>query len=388
MKRLLSPNEAKFWLLDAAAPMNCVVVIRRLGLEPIEAPKSFDLPVVEIGMYERPRWSGGEGRGVLRQRAERSPLDWLAVAQELLDVRVGVAGAPPWHAVALQGSGHVTLVLAINHALTDWRTSLAVGHAFLADRHPGEIAPPCEEMLPDSLYGDPDAGALLDGWWSSRAGVRWEALGLERLTAIMPRPCSTRFKVWTFDREATEQLRARCEEEGASLNAALAVAMRDVMALDTVAHAVGLERFIRPAPPDGPGLAVSHVFTRLPPGEFWESARQGRETLFEQIKAGAAGDALLPLPKFLLRPDTPPSYEKALMTITGAPTVGTGRPADGISMELVVSSARGGGGILILSYDDGCLQLIAGTTDDQPDVPLPAIVGRLAEVAAMSGDHA
>jgi hypothetical protein len=285
---------------------------------------------------------------------------------------------PPWYAVELRGATHTTLVLAVNHAVTDWRTALTVGHAFLEDRHPGAMAPPCEEMLPESFYGDPDAGALIDGWWSARAAARWEALGIERLISILPPATPTHFAVHKFDAEATERINMRCEDEGASLNGVLAVAMRDVMGIDNVAHAVGLERFIRPAPPEGPGLAVSHVFTRLDRGEFWESARQSRDTLFQEIRNGAAGDALLPLPKFLLKPDTPPSYDKATMTITGAPTASAKARREDIEMELVVSSARGGGNILILSHDRDCLQLIAGTSAGQPEVPLAAIAERLA----------
>ena len=163
MNRLLSPNEAKFWLLDANAPMNSVVVIRRAGTEPLAAPKHFAIPQIQLGAHGRPRWADSTARGVLRHVTERTPLDWLAVAQELLDVRVGTGDAPPWHAVDVRGEAHTTLVLAVNHALTDWRTSLTVGHAFLDDTHPGELAPPCEEMLPDSAYGDLEAGSLLDG---------------------------------------------------------------------------------------------------------------------------------------------------------------------------------------------------------------------------------
>ncbi|MBS0541816.1 MAG: hypothetical protein JSR47_23840 [Proteobacteria bacterium] len=377
MDRLLSPNEAKFWLLDSSAPMNSVAVVRRAGAAPVEMPRTFAVPEVRIGAHGRPRWSKSRTPGVLRHLAESSATQWLEVAQELLDVRLGTTGAPPWHAVVLAGAAHTTLVLAVNHALTDWRTSLTVAHAFLDDVHPGDLAPACEEMLPDSAYGDPDAEGLLDGWWSARAGKRWEALGPERLTAILPAPELTRVALHKFSREATERVQTRCEDEGASLNSVLAVIMRDAMGLDSVAHAVGMERFIRPAPPAGPGLAVSHVFTRLEQGEFWESARENRASLFGEIKAGAAGDALLPLPKFLLKPDTPLSYEKAVMTITGAPTVGATGAADDGSMELVVSSARGGGGILIISYDSGCLQLIAGTAGAAAEVPLEAIAERL-----------
>jgi hypothetical protein len=166
-----------------------------------------------------------------------------------------------------------------------------------------------------------------------------------------------------------------------SLNSALAIAVRDVMGLSVVAYSVDMERFIRPAPPPGPGLAVSHIFTALPSGEFWEAARENRSLLFEQIKAGAAGDALLVLPRLLLRPGTTPSYERAAMTITGGPTVRSRQDAGGDDedevMQVVLSSARGGGGILILSFHGGRLQLVAGSPEDQPEVPLSAIVERL-----------
>lgn len=378
MNRLLSPNEAKFWLLDAGAPMNCVVVVRRADTAEIAMPRRFALPIAESAGKARPRWVESTAPGVLERRRETGASDWLAVAQELLDIRVGTVGVPPWHAVELSGTAHTTLLLAVNHAVTDWRTALTVGHAFLEDRHPGAMAPACEEMLPESFYGDRDAGALIDGWWSPRAAARWEAVGVERLISILPPATPTRFTAHKLDAEATARLTMRCEDEGASLNAVLAVATRDVLGIDNVAHAVGLERFIRPAPPDGPGLAVSHVFTKLDRGEFWDSARQSRDTLFQEIRNGAAGDALLPLPKFLLKPDMPPSYEKAAMTITGAPTANVKARPDGIEMELVLSSARGGGNILVLSHDGDCLQLIAGTSAGQPEVPLAAIAERLA----------
>ncbi len=47
MNRLLGPNEAKFWLLDAGAPMNCVVVIRRAGTDGITMPQRFAIPAAE-----------------------------------------------------------------------------------------------------------------------------------------------------------------------------------------------------------------------------------------------------------------------------------------------------------------------------------------------------
>ncbi|MBN8906675.1 MAG: hypothetical protein J0H99_08640, partial [Rhodospirillales bacterium] len=241
--------------------------------------------------------------------------------------------------------------------------------------------PPCEELLPPAQYGDAEADTLLDAWWSARAGARWQALGHDRLTAILPRATPTRFALHALTEAETTRLAERCAEEGVSLNGALAIALRDTMQVATVAHAVDMERFIRPAPPAGPGLAVAHVFTPLAEGPFWDAARDNRAALFEQIRAGAAGDALLSLPRLLM--GGTPEYQPAAMTITGAPTVGTRAAADpDTTMQLVLSAARGGGGILILSYRGPCLQLIAGTPEGHPDVPLPALVARLRDACA------
>ncbi|MGH7031628.1 MAG: hypothetical protein ACREEZ_14525 [Stellaceae bacterium] len=383
--RLLSPNEAKFWLLDWAAPMNSIAVIERAeGASPVAVapPRRFALPVVCVGRQSRPRWGAATMPGMIERESMASEWDWLAAAERLQGVRVGSAGHPPWHAVIQQHTQGTTLVFAVNHALTDWRTCLHVARSFLADADPGDLAPACEELLPSNCFADPAAASLLDGWWTSRAGARWEALGLARLAQAFPPPAISRFAVEHLTLDVTARLARRCETEGVSLNSALAITLRDVMPpLDSVAHSVDMHRFIRPPPAPGPGLAVAHVFTPLAAGAFWEAARDNRAALFEAIRGGGAGDALLQLPRVLL--GRMPPREAAAMTITGAPTVGTRNGADANQdMELVLSSARGGGGILILSRRRGALQLVAGAPAGGPEVPLPAIVERLAAAVA------
>lgn len=382
MDRLLSPNEAKFWLLDWVAPMNSIVVMQRDSpIDVADVPRHFTVPVVHIDALSRPRWGAAERPGVLQREDVGDAQAWLGAAQRLLDVHVGNVGHPPWHAVVQHHPDGATLILAVNHALTDWRTSLHVAQAFLADRHPGALAPACEEMLPATSFGAPDADALLDAWWSNRAGARWQGLGLEGMTAILPRQGPTRFQVFRFPAADTERLLGRCEAEGASLNGALAIALRDAMRVEAVAHSVDMERFIRPPPPPGPGLAVAHVFTRLRPGAFWDAARDNRADLFGEIRDGAAGDTLLALPRLLM--GAAPVYQPAVMTITGAPTFGMRGVADpDTAMQLVMSSARGGGGIMILSMFRDCLQLVAGTSADQPEIPLGAVAGRLIDACA------
>jgi hypothetical protein len=379
--RLLSPNEAKFWLFDRAAPMNSIAVIEREVDAPAPAdPCRFAVPIVRVGKQSRPRWIEATMPGVVERESVASPQDWLTAAERLQRVRVGTEGHPPWQAIILDHPGGTTLVFAVNHALTDWRTSLHVARCFLADTDPGDLAPACEELLPSTSFADPAAASLIEAWWTSRAGERWEELGIEKLIAAFPPPAATHFAVQCLTPEATAQFASRCEAEGVSPNGALAVALRDVMGLDIVVHAIDMHRFIRPPPAPGPGLAIAHVFAPLATGSFWEAARDHRAALFEAVRSGAAGDALLALPRALL--STPPE-ESAAMTITGAPTVGPRNDAAANDdMELVLSSARGGGGILILSHRRGALQLVAGTPADRPEVPLSAIVERLVAAAS------
>jgi hypothetical protein len=374
MQRLLSPNEAKFWLLDRMAPMNCAIVVHVAERQAARsAPGRFTVPVVHLDGQSRPRWGEADREGVIEHQDVDSEHAWLAAAQSLMDMRVGSVGHPPWCALLQHHSTGTTLILAVNHALTDWRTSLHVAQAFLNGEDPGPLAPPCEELLPASCYGSPDAEDLLDAWWSERAAARWQALGFDGLTRILPPAAPTRFTVLPFTDDETGRLLARCEAEGASLNAALAVALRDAMGIEAVAHSVGMERFIRPPSPPGPGVAVSHVFTPLRPGPFWEAARDNRADLFAQVRDGVAGDMLLSLPRLLM--GAAPAYQLAVMTITGAPTVNHAPDDPGMPMQLVMSSARGGGGILIRSTVRNRLQLIAGSPANVPEMPF----GRLAD---------
>ncbi len=379
MDRLLSPNEAKFWLMDHAAPMNCVVVtrVRRpLDAAALVRGSAFALPTVVLGRHRRPRWShraGDRVPGVIEE-VEGAESAWLEVAAGLLERPVGCGAHPNWRAVLIRhGAAGSTLALATNHALTDWRTCLLVTDAFLEGRFPGEIAPACEEMLPPAAYGDPDAAGLIDGWWSERAGARWEAAGLDRLSAALPPASPARFKVALFTAAETAALHARLAAEGVTLNGVVAAVLRDVLGVATVAHSVDMSRFIRPALPPVPGLAVSHLYTPVPPRatmpDVWETAREVRGALFERIQAGAHGDALLILPKVLLAGAIGLTAETADVTITGSPTWKS-RDSQGatgdIAMQLVLSSARGGGDVVILSYAEGCLQLIAGCPETRP----------------------
>jgi hypothetical protein len=298
--RLLSPNETKYWLMDYTSPMNSVVVVRcprRIDVDALRRPGEFKLPHIALDANDRPRWTAPQGEGVVTEE-ESDESSWLAVAERLTDVRVGTEGHPPWHAVVIhQGEGSI-LVLAVHHSLTDYRTSLWVAHCLLEGVSPGPHAPPCEELLEPSVFGDPEAESLISQWWLARAGARWHAVGVPRLAQFLPAPCKTRLRAVKFSLEETAAFERRCAAEGVTLNA---VALRDAIGARRVAHSIDLSRFIKPPLEDGPGIAISHLVADVAEGEFWEAARDVRAKVFEQVMAGAPADELLVLPRALLQ---------------------------------------------------------------------------------------
>lgn len=377
MMRLLSPNEAKFWLLDQVAPTNSVVVLQRAeGGFPLQPPPGFDLPVARLGRRARPRWTAATRPGVMARITLAAEADWVGVAEDLLDARIGTDDNPPWQAVVADHPGGQTLLLAVSHALTDYRTALAIGRAFAEGTPVGDLAPACEELLPGRVFADAEAGDLIEGWWSDRAGARWEALGLQRLTAILPPASRTQLTLHRYDEAQTARILERCDAEGASLNSALAIALRDAAGTDACAFSVDLSRFIRPALPPGPGMAISHVYADLAPGEFWESARDNRAVVFERIEGGEAGDSLLILPRLLQRPGTPPEWRRSGLTITGAPTW-RAAGEDGYDQQLVLSAARAGGGVVIPTLWRGQLQLLGCSPEDDVAMPLASLAAAL-----------
>jgi len=385
MDRLLSPNEAKFWLMDWGAPMNTVIVTRTSGrVDPAALTGTgFAVPVVTLDRHRRPRWAASDAPGSVAEIAAVSEDAWLGVAERLLDRRVGTEGNPPWHATVLRHGSASTVVLAVSHAVADYRTGQWLADHLLAGTWPGEIAPACEEVLPAKLYGGEESLDLVEEWWLARASARWEAIGLDRLAAVLPAPGRSRLDVMRLSEADTAALQARIEAEGASLNGAVAVALRDLLGADRVAHAVDMSRFVRPPLPHGPGVAVSHVFAENPQDEdFWEAARGVRGAIFERIQAGEAGDALLILPRALLREGGAFVPEPSAVTISGFPTyrrledIATGHP-----MQIVLSSARGGGDVVMLTYDGGRLQLIGCRPEGGGGIDLGALAESLRAAA-------
>ena len=381
MDRLLSPNEAKFWLMDWGSPMNTVIVTRTAGrVDPAALTGGgFAVPVVTLDRHQRPRWAASDAAGSVEEVLAADEADWLGVAERLLDRRVGTDGHPPWHAAVLQHGDTSTVVLAVNHAVADYRTGQWLADRLLAGTHPGEIAPACEEVLPSRLYGGEESLDLVEEWWLARAGARWEAIGLDRLASVLPVPSRSGLDMVRLSADDTAALQARIEDEGASLNGAVAVALRDLAGTDRVAHAVDMSRFVRPPLPQAPGVAVSHVFASNPADEdFWEAARGVRGAIFERIQAGEAGDALLILPRALLREGSAFVSEPSAVTISGFPTYRRPEDAgDGHPMQIVLSSARGGGDVVMLTYDGARLQLIGCRPEDGEGVDLESLADRL-----------
>ncbi|CAN5316412.1 hypothetical protein BH11PSE11_BH11PSE11_34870 [soil metagenome] len=377
MGRLLSPNETKFWLMDYSAPMNSVVVLgspRKLHVGQLRDDGAFALPSITLDANSRPRWTDPLGQGVVSEVLAEDEFTWLRIAEQLTDVRVGTEGHPPWHAVVIQHEQASTLVFAVHHALTDYRAALWVAHCFLQGVAPGPLTPAFEELLQPSAFGHPDAEELIRQWWLARAATRWNAIGVPRLAAFLPAPCKSRLSSIRFSAVETAAFQQRCEYEGVTLNGAVAIAMRDTLGMRRVAHSIDLSRFIKPALEDGPGIAISHLFTDIGDGDFWDAAREVRAKLFEQLMAGAAGDELLSLPLALLQSTLDASAAATELTITGGPTLSRRDNAYAdYTTQLVVGSPRAGGKVVILSHVEGCLQLISSCPADQPDLPLEQV---------------
>lgn len=386
MGRLLSPNEAKYWLMDYSAPMNSVVVMRsesRLVLQDLQQTSAFKLPSIALDANSRPRWTEPQDGGVVSEVFDEDEFTWLRTAEKLTDVRVGTQGNPPWHAVVVQHEQGSTLVFAVHHSLTDYRTSLWVAHCFLNGVAPGPLAPACEELLQPSAFGRPDAEELVRQWWLNRASLRWNTIGVPRLVSFLPQPCKSRLRSLRFSAYETEVFQARCEKEGVTLNGAVAIAMREAFGMRRIAHSIDLSRFIKPALEDGPGLAISHLFTDIGDEDFWASARDVRAKLFDQLMAGAAGDELLSLPLALLLSTHDSSSKATDATITGGPTLKRrDNSYAAYSSQLVVGSSRAGGNVIILSHEQGCLQLISSCPADQPELPLERVAHSLRQAMA------
>src|SRR3546814_4037608 len=81
MDRLLSPNEAKFCLMDWGAPMNTVIVTRTAAPVDVDALRNsgFRLPITVLDRNRRPRWAASDTVGVVEEEAAT---DWLAARSE------------------------------------------------------------------------------------------------------------------------------------------------------------------------------------------------------------------------------------------------------------------------------------------------------------------
>lgn len=369
MKRLLGPTETKFWLLDVAAPMNVVAALEIDGTfmpSTINALHSGGLPVAICEEGERPFWSENLCHGrVETLSAPDDPFGWLPEAEALLQMRVGTQGHPAFHARILQGGTKSTILLALNHALADYRAALEIARCLLEGRTLDTGVGTLEELLPEEAFSDPEAGDIIDSWWSQGAAMNWRAAGLDRLVGMFPKPGTTRLKHVAFNAMQSAELDILCQRTGASLNSLAAVAIRDAMGIDEISHAVDMTRALADAR-QLPSLAVSHVRTQVPVGA---SPLDVRETLHARLSAKVAADDLLVLPKALNLGRIGASAQPARAGITSAPKGlrdhirPNGAEPIPITAQCVVSAARGGGFVLNIVRKKAQIHLITCLTD-------------------------
>lgn len=384
MNRLLGPEETKFWLLDRAHPFNAILVLRRRG--PIVVDEkiadSFRLPAVAVAADGRPRWGAVPHAGTAAEIAAEED-DWPQHAQELLALRAGTEGHPCWHLRLLRHRTCTTLLLSMLHAVIDMRSALAIGHALLAGRRPAALPPSFEELLPPALFAEANASAILERWWSTETGRQWQAIGTERITAMLPPAAPSSLFALQMEPSETEALVARCGAERASLGCALVATLQDVLGVRSVGHSLDLRRFIDPPlPATAPGIAVSHITTQLSPDAsqpFWQRARAVRAELQRGVRSGVAGDILLTLPRALRGETTGRPADAPEVTISYSRFNDADLDASRLHTAIGIAPARSGA-VLTAATARGRLELVAASPACATPLPLRAVATRLRQV--------
>ena len=363
--------------MDVRVPMN-VIAIAPLGShvphEIMSAARTVRLPSLVVGRQDRPRWTTAGADPLVEAMTVPDPHEaWIGHAERLLASRVGTEGHPSCRVLVLQGRSNATLLLAMHHALADYRSGLFMLRRLLAGRPAGRLAGPLEDALPESAFGRADAARRLDEWWSQRASLIWAQAGLQRLAANMPAAGSTRIRITWLSAEQTQAIDRQRRHLGMGMNAAIAVAIARAASLDSVSHAIDMTRYLPSWTTEGPGIAISHLYTPVGAGGFREAARAVQGSLREQMGRGAAGDQLLALPDSLFRGRVDAEAHPEAAGITGVPVQSVAGLPDlpelarlRIESQFAIGPASAGGCVINLFRDHGRLGLIVSLRPDDP----------------------
>jgi hypothetical protein len=321
VRRLLGPEELKFWLFDRRAPCNVVVCARIEGSVDPEAVAhalgavSRRHPLLRCRVEDRPRVRFAEASDAaipLRRVARTNDTQWQMECERELGSPLPLDRGPLARAVLVHGPAVSDLVLCASHAATDalGMVSLArdVMAAMAGDEQPAlPPGPAFEELIADDEFASADDSRLRNWWWSRAAAAALEALSWDEIAARLPPIGSTRIVNATLTPAQSDALTNRCRAEQTTVHGAIAAAALIGLAgaaerTLTCVHSIDLRRRLNPPVGDDLGLFVSHVATRHDVGRehgLWALAQAVRREVDRAVDRGDAFGNVLGVARLL-----------------------------------------------------------------------------------------
>ncbi|MFJ2664332.1 hypothetical protein ACIO14_08290 [Nocardia fluminea] len=308
--RPLSASERWFWLVDQLSPANCVVRLRVRGsigayrLEDATDAVLAEFPLLRTTVVDGPRFApSADPHLPVLHRIVADPDEWRTVFDEQLAEPIDLASAPGRLIDLMWRPGtseeHHDLILVLSHVLLDGRSMTSLGWRILAYAFgsplPAVSRPPIP--APDDLI--PPAHTRLLRCLRTNITGQLGAMA-RRPTGLpgTPPPLPirrTRTVIRTIEGDALTALRARCHEQGATVNAALTAALADALGelaprpsgVAGIGIPVDVRARLNPPPADDePGMFTAVVPTFVPYGpawSLWDAARAAKSHLDRRL---------------------------------------------------------------------------------------------------------
>ncbi|MDO3645483.1 phthiocerol/phthiodiolone dimycocerosyl transferase family protein [Nocardia mangyaensis] len=313
--RPLSAAERWFWLIDQLSPANCVVRLRVRGpvgayrLEEAANAVVAEFPLLRAVVTDGPSFvTSADPHLPVLHRIVTDPDEWHTVFDDQLGTPIDLSTAPgrlidlAWRPGTSEE--HHDLILVLSHVLLDGRSMTALGWRILAyafgEEPPAMSRPPIP--APDDLI--PAAHTRLSR--CLRANLAGQLTAVVRratsLPAVLP-PLPirrTRTVIRTIEGAQLAALRARCQQEGVTVNAALAAALAGALGdlarprrsgVAGIGIPVDVRSRLHPAPDDDePGMFTAVVPTFVPYGpekSLWDAARTAKGQLSQRLTRSA-----------------------------------------------------------------------------------------------------
>ncbi|MFD3428007.1 phthiocerol/phthiodiolone dimycocerosyl transferase family protein [Nocardia fluminea] len=308
--RPLSASERWFWLVDQLSPANCVVRLRVRGpigayrLEDATDAVLAEFPLLRTTVVDGPRFApSADPHLPVLHRIVADPGEWRTVFDEQLAEPIDLATSPGrlidlvWRPGTSEEQHD--LILVLSHVLLDGRSMTSLGWRILAYAFgtplPAVSRPPIP--APDDLI-PPAHTRLLR---CLRTNITGQLSAMARRPTCLPGTPPplpirrTRTVIRTIEGDGLTDLRARCHEQGVTVNAALTAALADALGelaprpsgVAGIGIPVDVRARLNPPPADDePGMFTAVVPTFVPYGpacSLWEAARAAKSQLDRRL---------------------------------------------------------------------------------------------------------